>query len=401
MPHYSYNAVDRSGAKSQGQLVAANENELFQTLRNQGLSLVSCRALATNTHTIKNLLPLVDQALLARHLHTMLHAGVPVQDALSDILLSLPKQNLAKAVQHVVKKVEGGESLSAAFYSCPQRFDMLFYVLMKAGEKTGKLTQALEHLRENLEWKDEFRKKLHANLSLPMLQLVLAMFAVGVLIGVAIPQIMNLLGQIGSQMPLYATLLLGGVKILGFAFIVSLLLIGVVALLLPLLRHQGEGSAMRVDRFILRVPLLGDVVLKSTLAQLTHIFAAMLASGMQVMEVLTVLPHLTDNRALAADLDVVRQQVAGGKTLTGSLHQAMHLPPYMVRLFKVGEDGGTLGESLLHIAELYQKESQQAVEKLLKGTSLAITLVVGLVLSAMVMGVMYPLYNGLSIMVKN
>lgn len=403
MPHYAYRAVDAIGAQHSGFADAAHEQELFQALRLQGLNLISCssRRNEQRAATGGSKLLLSDQAVLCRHILAMLEAGIPLQVALEDILASHPGKTIVAELRKILRHVSSGTSLSTAFQKAGTRFDPLFTLLLRAGEKTGRLKDALLHLQESLDWKDTFQKKLRKTLSYPALQLVLASFAVTVLTTVAIPQISQLLEVIGNGMPLYARILLAMMNFLGGFFM--LLLVGVVLLLimLPLLRSLGERWRVMIDRMALRLPLLGPVLLKSALTQLMHVFSGMLASGITMMEALQMLPELTPNRALAQELDAVRQQVEGGRTLTHAFQKGMQLPAYVVRLLKVGEDGGDIRQSLMHIATLYQKESQQAADALLKGSSVIITLGVGLVLAGMVLGVMYPLYNGLSVMVSN
>jgi type IV pilus assembly protein PilC len=135
------------------------------------------------------------------------------------------------------------------------------------------------------------------------------------------------------------------------------------------------------------------------LAQITHVFSAMLGSGVPMMDALRLLPTLTHNRAMAASLQNVAKQVDGGQGLSTVLTKQMFIPPYVVRILKIGEDSGKLSESLRHISTVYQEETQQALGQLLRISSLFITLAVGLILILMVCGVMGPLYRGISHMV--
>src|SRR5262249_35248319 len=145
----------------------------------------------------------------------------------------------------------------------------------------------------------------------------------------------------------------------------------------------------------LRLPFVGPLLSKLALARIAQLFAAMLESGLGMNEALQVLPRLTENRALAEELEVARRHISGGRGVAQAFEEAMHLPAYMIRLLKMGEDGGDLSQSLGHIARLYQQESAATLESILKGGPVAVTAMVGFVLAAIVLGVIYPLYQGL------
>jgi type IV pilus assembly protein PilC len=397
MPLYAYQAIDRFGAKDRGTLEAANENELFMALRGQGFSLVDCHVHRARNHG--RAVPLGEQAVFCRHVQAMVQAGIPLTQALGDIAASGLSGRIAEVMPQIMQRMMAGQTLSSVFAGLNLSFDPLFTFMLRAGEKTGFLAQNLEKLQRSLEWKDHFQKEMRKSLSYPLMQLLLAMLAVTVLVGVAIPQIIKLLDFMGNDLPWYASAIIALMNVLGWVFTALAVFGAGTALLLPLARSVSEPVREATDRLALRLPLVGPVLLKSSLAQIAHLFSSMLESGVQVMEALDLLPQMVSNRALAADLARVREKVGRGCGLTEAFEQDMALPVYVLRLIKAGEDGGDIRESLNHIADLYQSESRQAVDALMKGSSLAITLLVGSLLAAMVIGVIYPLYHGISLMV--
>jgi type IV pilus assembly protein PilC len=398
MPHYAYRAADGQGLIRKGEGSADNENSLYAQLQQRGLSLVHCREKTRSAAGMpRAMLPLQEQALLCRHVLALLKAGVPVLPALQDIRPSL-QPRLGGAIEQVTNGLMKGESLSATFTAQERYFDPLFITLLSAGERTGKLTEALGFLYESLQWKGEYREKLTRTLSYPIVQMILASIAVVVLMTMAVPRIMELLATMGGQLPWYSTLLLVLMKVAGILFCLTAATTLLFMTFYPLLRlHQD--IAIFCDTWLLRLPVIGKLIKKLVLAELTQVLAAMLGSGMAMMEALVVLPSFTGNRAMAHDLLQVRQRVAGGQPLSQAMTRHMLIPAYVVRLLKVGEDGGNMTESLRHISSVYQQESQEELEHLLKIISLFITITVGLVLISMVVGVMLPLYRGLSQMV--
>ncbi len=399
MPHYAYRAVDEQGAMNKGETLAANENELFAKLHQQGLNLIDCR---NSDGTISNFLnkkvQLAEQVLLCRHLVMLTKAGVPVHTALEDVLPALPSA-LRHNVAAILQDITSGQSMSSAFASSRMRFDPLVPLLLSAGENTGKISEALVFLYDSLNWKQEFNQKLRRALSYPALQMILAGTAVAVLMTVAVPQIILMLDMIGEHLPLASTILLWAMRALGI-MMMAVMIIGVtLALILPLIKALHHDIAEHADRLFLSLPVIGTLFRKVELAQITHVFSAMLGSGVPMMEALLLLPTLTHNRAMAASLQNVAKQVDGGQGLSTVLTKQMFIPPYVVRILKIGEDSGKLSESLRHISTVYQEETQQALGQLLRISSLFITLAVGLILILMVSGVMGPLYRGISHMV--
>ncbi len=399
MPHYVYRAVDGQGIMNKGEMLAAHENDLYARLHGHGLNLIDCRLREQYPHIgFQKKLNLAEQVLLCRHLVMLTRAGVPVHTALEDVLPALPAV-VRSVVSRILQDIIGGESLSSSFVSSALRFDPLFSLLLSAGEKTGKISQALEFLYETLNWKQEFTQKLSRALSYPMLQMLLAGTAVTVLMTVAVPQIIQLLETIGETLPFTSVVLLWTMNVFGVAAVVLAVLSFLTAMFLPLVKKLHTDIAETADRLFLSLPVIGALFNKVELAQITHVFAAMLGSGMPMMDALLLLPTLTPNRAMAVSLQQVARQVSSGQGLRDVLSRQLLIPAYVVRILKMGEDSGTLSDSLRHVSRVYQEESQQALDQLLKMTSLFITLAVGITLILMISGVMGPLYRGISHMV--
>lgn len=398
MPHYAYRAVNEQGMVNKGEALAANENELYAKLQQQGLNLIDCRDRHDGQKLFQKKMKLAEQVLLCRHLVMLTKAGVPVHTALEDVLPALPG-NIRHNVSLILGNITSGQSLSSCFAESSMKFDPLFSLLLSAGEKTGKITQALEYLYETLNWKQDFTQKLQRALSYPLLQTAIAGTAVVVLMTIAVPQIIQLLEVIGEHLPIASVALLWGMKLLGAAIIVLAFCSLAAAVFLPFIKKMHNDIAEFIDRLCLSLPVIGPLFKKVELAQITHVFSAMLGSGVQMMEALQLLPTLTNNTAMAASLRQAAEQVRGGQGLSAVLTKQLLIPPYVIRILKIGEDSGKMSESLRHISHVYQEESRQALDQLLKISSLFITVAVGLILILMVSGVMVPLYRGISHMV--
>jgi type IV pilus assembly protein PilC len=395
MPRYAYQAADAQGVLNRGAMEALHEQDLYDTLRKRGWNLIECKESAVAGGDIfSKTLPLEEQVLFCRHLMALVKAGVPVHLALNDVGEMGRHRFMRVVLKDIHNMVLQGSSLSAAFES-QGRFDPLFPLLLRAGENTGRLSSALSWLHESLNWKKEYSTRLKRMMVYPIVQISLAAAATLVLMFVAVPQIIQLLDSLGQGLPWYSEWLLMGVKVFGIVLGAGVTAALAMAAFLPVLRKVSGTMAAAVDGFVLRLPFLGPLLAKMALAQLSQLFAALLESGLAMNDALQVLPRLTENKAMAQELEKTRQYVADGLGFSQAFEHGMHLPPYMARLLKVGEDGGDLSPSLKHIAALYQQESTEALESILKGSGLFVTVMVGIVLAAIVLGVVYPLYQGL------
>jgi type IV pilus assembly protein PilC len=395
MPRYAFQAADAQGTLNRGAMEALHEKDLYDTLRRRGWNLIEYRESASSASTFfSKKLPLEEQVLFCRHLIALVKAGVPVHFALKDVAEMGRHRSMRIVLKEIHNMVLQGSSLSAAFES-QGRFDPLFPLLLRAGENTGRLPYALAYLHESLNWKKDYTTRLRRMMVYPVVQVSLAAAATLVLMFVAVPQIIQLLGSLGQELPWYSELMLTIVKGFGLVLGIGIFTLLAGAAFLPVLRSTSQKMAAWVDGFVLRLPLLGPLLSKMALAQLSQLFAALLESGLAMNDALQVLPRLTGNKAIACELEKTRAYVTDGQGFTSAFEKGMHLPPYMARLLKVGEDGGDLGPSLKHIAALYQEESTEALEAILKGSGLFVTLMVGFVLGAIVLGVVYPLYQGL------
>ena len=396
MQLYAYHALDQNGHTQKGRVQAADENELFAQLRSQGLTLVHCKIATTSfLDNGQRILPIHEQILFFRHLLALLRAGIPLHQASQDIETSLPR-DVSFYASMLRDGLLKGEGVSSIFKSFGRSFDPLCAVLMAAGEKTGKMNDAIAALLEGLVWKDAFREKASKELSYPIIQIILSSVAVLVLLNVALPQILNLLTMTGQELPFYSVALVFLMKLVGFilVFVCAAGLMGI--LFVPIIQKIHHDISIWIERKLFKLPFIGALLLKQALAQMIYLLCAMLRSGLSITQSLQSLPPLVLNKALRLDLENANAAIQQGDGLTAAFSRHLLLPAFVTRLLKVGEDEGRLNDILLYISKVYQEESQNELDRLIKIISLLITMSVGCILIAMVIGVMVPLYSSLS-----
>jgi type II secretory pathway component PulF len=396
MEYYAFYAIDQDGRRQRGRVQVANENELFIDLRMRGLTLIHCRILKRTPPTkARPSLPLNEQILFFRHLFALLRAGIPLHQACSDIETSLPRDVRVYGTM-LSTDLLNGEGVSAIFKRFGSAFDPLCVVLMSAGEKTGRMNDAIAALLEGLTWKNIFNEKAAKALSYPIVQIVLSLIAVLVLLNVALPQILNLLTMTGQELPFYSVLLIFLMQLLAFVFLVISAAAFIFFIIMPFIKNTHDDIEIWLERKLFKLPFIGSLLLKQSLAQLMYLLCAMLNSGLSMTQSLLALPPLILNKALRTDLQKANAAIQQGDGLTAAFNRYLFLPSFVTRLLKVGEDEGRLNDILHYISKVYQEESQNELDRFLKILSLLITLSVGCILIAMVIGVMVPLYSSLN-----
>ncbi|MFM2041633.1 MAG: hypothetical protein RLY86_209 [Pseudomonadota bacterium] len=396
MATYTYRAINPRGRTIRGSLVASNELELYQSLRAIGLELIDCReqrqrrSLSFGERVTNR-----DLIQLALHLEEMSRAGVPLLDALSDVRDSTAKPSLATIISQIHREVSEGSSLSVAFGRHPRVFGPVFVSLISAGEETGQMTESFHQLVKHLKWTDAMVQKVRKSLRYPAILSVVVLTVITFMMSYLVPQVVGFLGNLGEEPPIHTRALIATAA--AFSNFWWLILGGPVALVfgLRMAVRMSDGVAYRVDYMILRAPILGDVVRKIALSRFAHMFAIMFNSGIDLLSCLAAARALVDNRALGEAVELLREQVKTGVPLSAAMQGTGEFPALIVRMVRIGEDTGTLGRTLDNIGDIYDRDTDDAIQGMISMVEPLLTAIMGILLGWIALAVFGPIYDSL------
>ena len=400
MPLYRYKAVNTSGDVAAGELEAANESEIVDRLRDQGLMPMQVVAAAragvaqrpaerrswfTPRHVTRN-----QMIAFTHELATLLRAGLPLDRAL-EILISLAATPaVAKLLQTIRDSVRGGKSLSQALDMHREVFSRFYVSIVRAGEAGGALGTVLTRLAENMERSKELRESVMSALIYPVILIFVAVASVMILLAYVVPQFQATFAQAGKALPLPTQIVIvAGTALRHYWW---LMLIGLTAFVWLFRRRLRRPNVrFRWDQRLLRWPLIGDVVAKVEVARLARTLATLLGNGVTLLAGLSIVKETMTNSVLAQGLDGVITRLREGKGFGRPLAEAGLYPRLATQMILVGEESGQLEEMLTRVAEVYDREVAIAVRRFL--AILEPVLIVGL--AVMVICIVLSIWLGI------
>ncbi len=399
MALYNYKALNQTGRRVSGQMTAANDLDLFQRLKSVNLELISAK-LDKGTRGLAGLFAkgvknreLVQMCL---HLQQLSAAGVSLMDGLADVRDSTDHRRLRDLVAEIYEDVSAGQSLSEAFGRHPRVFGTVFQSLMSAGEESGNLTESFTQLIKHLKWTDDINKKIKKAMRGPLAGLVVISGVFIMMMTFVVPQIVGFLQENGQTLPLVTVALLATSAfvqhfwwaIIGFPF--GAYILG------KMLVRSSEAAAYQLDYYLLRAVVIGDVIRKISLSRFAHFFATMFQSGEPILDCLSTATRVVGNRCLSTSLESVRKGVADGNALSVGLRNTGEFPSLVVRMVKIGEESGNLGDTLNNVTDFYDRDVDEAVDGLVAMIGPLMTTVMGMLIVWIIIAVMGPIYDSLS-----
>lgn len=370
MPVFSYTATNTQGKLINGTVDASDKSGAIATLTEQGLRPISIKeGSKSNTSSFSRLfknnrVKSDDLVMFTRQLSAMVGAGVPLLRALTSLEEHTESVGLKTALEGIKKDVQDGSALADALAKHPRVFSDVYVNMVRAGEAAGILDDILKRLALQQEKNAAIRKKVKSAMTYPMVLIVITVLAFFGLMLFVIPQIGNILTDLGgpdAQLPALTQFMLG---VSGFMssywFIIFPVLIGLVFLLLRYLRTP-KGKAL-LHRFILKVPGLRGVVKKVAIARFAQTFSALMGAGVAVLEALEVTARSVGNIVYEEALRQAAEQVKNGATLSSVIEKNPLFPAIVSQMLAVGEETGQTDTVLVKVADFYQDEVDLAID---------------------------------------
>ena len=400
MPTFVYRAADRQGQTIDGVMEAPDARGVVERLQRDAYfpiqvapqderrSLIGLgRATFGRRITRAEILTLIQQ------LATLIEAGLPLDRALVILGDLAPNPRLRAVVGDLLKSIRGGSSLAEAMGKHqPRPFSRLAVNMVRAGEKGGVLDATLKRLAELLEETQEFKETLISALIYPILLTVAGMGAVIFLLTFVIPRFVEIFRDLGQSLPLVTQILLSmSTGLQQYWWLIGL---GVLAAVLAVrVALSTDTGRTRWDRVLLRLPVVGEVVLKSETARFARVLGTLLKSGVPVLTALGVVRELSGNQILARAIERVSEGVRRGAGIAVPLGEAKTFPPMAVHMVRVGEETGRLEDMLLKVAGDLESEVRRLVKRLMGLLEPAIILIMGLVVGFIVVALLMAIFS--------
>ena len=390
MPTFAYTARTLNGELKSATLEAPSRDEVIAQLRRQRLIVVKIDEEKKRQRLGK--VKTKDIVIFTRQFSTMINAGLPLVQAL-DIL---SKQSENKALQEVTKQVvydvESGHTVADALAKHPKAFTELYTNMVAAGEAGGILDTILMRLATFLEKNDALVGKVKSAMVYPGVIMSVAAIAIVVLLIFVIPTFESMFASVNLALPMPTRVVIGLSNFLqSYWWAVGL---GIYGAIFMLKRYYKTSSGkLNIDKLMLKMPVLGDVLRKSSVSRFTRTLGTLISSGVSILDGLEITAKTAGNRVIHDAIMESRASIAGGDTISAPLAKSAVFPPMVISMIAVGEQTGGLDEMLTKIADFYDTEVDTAVSGLLSLMEPVMIVVLGVVVGGMVVAMYLPIFD--------
>jgi type IV pilus assembly protein PilC len=333
-----------------------------------------------------------DVSLATRQLATMIDAGLPIVQCLDILGQQSGSKLLCKTITTVKKDVEGGSTLADALRKHPKIFDDLYVNMVEAGEAGGILNTILNRIALFMEKANRLKKKVKGAMIYPCAIVCVAVIVVAVLMIFVIPVFAELYGGMGKALPLPTQIC---IEISNwFVAYWYLLFGGVVAVIMSIsFYYRTPPGRMQIDRLLLRMPIIGDLLKKVAVARFSQNMALLLSSGVPILDGLAITGKTAGNKVVEKAILESRISISQGKTVAEPLRDSKIFPPLVCQMVAVGESTGGLDNMLKKVSELYEEEVDDAVNNLTAMMEPMIMVVLGVILGGLVIAMYLPIFQ--------
>lgn len=371
MPEFSYVARLKTGQMQKGTLSAHNEQAAVEALRAkelQPISVKSAQAKGLNMDIgflTSGKVKTKDLVIFTREFSVMINAGVPILRALNILKDQTRSATLKKVLESVIADVQGGSNLSDALAKQPKAFSNIYVNMIRAGEAGGNLDNILDRLAFQQEKDAAIKGKIRGAMIYPSVIFTVTMLAFFILMTFIVPKIGGILTSLTNgktQLPIYTRALLSISHIMKQPAFIFAVVVGLPVAIILFRRYiKTEKGRYKWHAFLLRVPVIKDIITKTAIARFSRIFASLLGSGVSILEAIETTAGALGNSVIEKELRECSKAIKAGGQLSVELQKSKHFPPIVSQMMAVGEETGKTDTIILKIAEFYEEEVDTAV----------------------------------------
>jgi general secretion pathway protein F len=399
MALFEYTQVNPTGRESRGVVDAPSLEEARRRLRTAGIhvsAVTQKQAEAQGQENAKSVRPrrvsVRDLSAATRQLSVILLAGMPLVGALSALVEQLGHNRLGRIFAQVRDRVNEGASLARAVEEYPAVFPPVYVSMVEAAETAGTLESALSQLADLFERRAKLMSKVKSALAYPLFMIVVGSGVVLFILSFVLPSVTKLFLEMKMRLPwptvvLIRTSDLASHCLWGFAVALAGSIAG------GLYGVRTSAGRKFCDRFKLRCPLLGQVVLKVTLSRFCRTLGVLLASGVTIVEALRLSERVAGNVVIGQAVADAREAVSHGDTIANSLNRSGLFPPLVISMIAVGEQSGTVEDGLARIADLLDGDVEARLSTLTSLLEPIMILVLGVIVGFIVLAMLLPIFD--------
>lgn len=400
MAIYAWRGRNAQGELIQGQLEAMTEDGVADQLLAMGLVPVQIETAVEAgasgpgwwEHLSRRPISTEDVLLLSRQLYTLNKAGVPIMRAFAGLQASADKPAMVEVLQDVRSSLDQGRDMATSLARHPKQFGPFYVAMIRVGEMTGKLTEVFLRLAEHLEFERDVRARIRQATRYPSFVLIAMALAIVIINLFVLPVFAKVFAGFNTELPLITRGLLAFSGWTVAWWPVLLVLAAGAVMLVRAYLHTSSGR-YRWDRRKLRLPIIGPIILKATLARFARSFALSSQSGVPLVQALTVVAQTVDNSYIGARVEQMRDGVQRGESIARCAAATGVFTPVVLQMIAVGEETGELDSLLFELAEMYERDTDYAIKGLSTAIEPVLLIFIGVLVLLLALGIFLPMWS--------
>jgi type IV pilus assembly protein PilC len=399
MPVFAYEGRSASGDVRKGEIEAPSQDAARNLLRQRQIQATSVKPKG-GLGSIEIKMPAFlepkvgtkDLVIFTRQFATMIDSGLPLVQCLDIQSKQAPNPSFRKQLVVIKESVESGSTFADALARYPATFDDLFRNMIAAGEVGGILDTILNRLAQYLEKADRLKRQIKGAMMYPLIVMLVSLGVIALLLLKVVPTFEEMFAEFGQALPAPTQFVIDLSKWLqaNFLFIIVGVAVGGFALRQFYRTKRGE---VLIDGFMLRLPVMGDLLVKTAVARFCRTLGTMIASGVPILEALDICGRTAGNKVIENAVMGVRSAISEGRTIAEPLSEAKVFPEMVCQMISVGEATGALDVMLGKVADFYEEEVDQAVENLTSMMEPIIIVFLGGIIGGLVIAMYMPIFS--------
>ncbi|WP_096087584.1 type II secretion system F family protein [Agaribacterium haliotis] len=400
MAQFQYQGRTNRGQSVQGRMEASSIDTVAAQLVGRGITPIKIDEVSKGASLLRqvndfigaNKVRPVDLIMFCRQMFTITKAGIPLTRGIRGLAASLRHEYFQEVLNEVADRLEAGSSLSVAMRHYPKVFDQLFVSMIAVGESSGKLDEVFRQIGFYIERDEETKKRIKSAMRYPSFVLIAISAAIVILNIFVIPEFAKLFSRFGAELPLLTRILIGTSNL--FVHYGHFIALGAAALVGGTIYYlKSEPGALMWGRYKMRMPIVGSLIERASMARYARSFSLMLGAGVPISQALGLCAAAIDNPWLEQKIQGIREGIERGDSLLRTHLQAALFTPLVLQMISVGEESGQVESLLTEVAEFYEREVDYDLKTLTdKIEPLLITVMAGFVL-VMALGIFLPMWS--------
>ncbi|MCD9499627.1 type II secretion system F family protein [Photobacterium carnosum] len=397
--YYQWRGVNQAGRKVSGVTMGFQEQEVRHQLTEQMINIKKIKRTSPGTlNRLRNQMKSEDVTMVTRQLATMVESGVPVVQALTLMANSHHKAEMRATLIQVTNQVEAGSSLAKAMRSSSPLFDKFYCDLVDTGEQTGHLGQVFSRIAIYREKAEAMRKKIIKAMIYPSMVSITAILITVLMLVFVIPQFAAIFSGFGAELPWFTRQVMKASDFLiNYGFYLGLGLLFTIIGYRYSYRHYYRFH-YRMDKLSLKLPIVGEVLLKATISRFSRTLATTFNAGIPLLTGIQSAGKISNNLYIEQAIDEVYNSTAAGMPLYLALRQADVFPELMLQMVMIGEESGALDDMLNKMAQLYEDDVDNTVDNLGQILEPFIIIILGIIIGGLLVAMYMPIFTLMSVM---